>query len=167
MPDGSARGMSRIGIAAIAAALLLTCACSGGGGPGRDKNGQVTSPGDLSVFDLRVGDCFTPSKDVKAEIESVHVVPCKDSHTQESFALVQYDKGDTYPGDSELGNFADGACLARYQDYVGVNYLDSKLFYTYLLPSARSWNDGKDRKVVCIITTTGDSLTSSVKGSQR
>ncbi len=48
-----------------------------------------------------------------------------------------------------------------------MNYLDSKLFYTYLLPSARSWNDGKDRKVVCIVTTTGDQLQGSIKGSKR
>ena len=48
-----------------------------------------------------------------------------------------------------------------------MSYLDSKLFYTYLLPSARSWNDGDDRKVVCIVTTTGEELQTSVKGSQR
>jgi len=147
--------------------LVMLVACSGGGDASRGKDGQVTEAGDLSVFDLRVGDCFTPPKDPKAEIESVYVVPCKDSHTQETFAVVPYDNGDAYPGDAALRSFADGACLQRYEDYVGVSYLDSKLFYTYLLPSARSWNDGNDRKVVCIVTTTGEELQTSVKGSQR
>jgi Septum formation len=153
--------------ALAAAAITVTLVACSGGGPSRAKNGQVTEAGDLSVFDLQVGDCFTPPKEVKAEIQSVHVVPCKDSHTQETFAIVPYDKGDTYPGDTELDTFADGECLARYQDYVGVSYLDSKLYYTYMLPSARSWNDSNDRKVVCIVTTTGEELQTSIKGSQR
>jgi len=159
--------MLRIRAVAAAPIMAMLVACWGGGGPSRGKDGQVTQAGDLSVFDLRVGDCFTPPKDVKAEIDSVHVVPCKSSHTQETFAIVPYDKSDTYPGDAALRNFADGACLSRYEDYVGVSYLDSKLFYTYLLPSARSWNDGNDRKVVCVVTTTGDELQTSIKGSQR
>jgi Septum formation len=150
-----------------AATVAMLVACSGGGGPSRSKDGQVTDAGDLSVFDLQVGDCFTPPKEVKAEIQSVHVVPCKDSHTQETFAIVPYDRSDTYPGDAALDTFADGACLARYENYVGVSYLDSKLYYTYLLPSARSWNDGNDRKVVCVVTTTGEELQTSIKGSQR
>src|SRR5262245_55695526 len=97
--------------------MVMLVACSGGGGPSRSKDGQVTEAGDLSVFDLRVGDCFTPPKDPKAEIQSVYVVPCKTSHTQETFAIVPYDKSDTYPGDAALGTFADGACLERYEDY--------------------------------------------------
>ncbi len=153
-------------MAVVVAGLAFLAACSGGGLE-RGKDGQVTKAGDLSVFDLRPGDCFTPPKDVKAEIQKLHVVPCKDQHTQETFAVVNYDKGDVYPGDQVLTDFADGACLSHFQDYVGVNYLDSKLFYTYLLPSARSWNDGKDRKVVCIVTTTGDQLQGSIKGSKR
>jgi len=159
--------MSRIRAVAAAPLMVMLVACWGGGGPSRAKDGQVTHAGDLSVFDLQVGDCFTPPKEVKAEIQSVHVVPCKNAHTQETFAIVPYDKSDTYPGDAALGTFADGACLSRYEDYVGVSYLDSKLFYTYLLPSARSWNDGDDRKVVCVVTTTGDELQTSIKGSQR
>jgi hypothetical protein len=72
-----------------------------------------------------------------------------------------------FPGDKVLRTFADGACLERYQGYTGVAYTDSTLFYTYLLPSARGWSDGKDRKVVCLVTTTGDKLTASVKGAGR
>jgi hypothetical protein len=37
---------------------------------------------------------------------------------------------------------------------------------TYLLPSARSWQQGEDRSVLCFVTTTGDPLTNSVKGSK-
>lgn len=149
------------------AIVVVAAACGGGGGVNRGKDGHVTKAGDLSVFDLQAGDCVVPPTDVKAELEKVHVVPCKDAHTQEAFSVEKYTQGDAYPGDQALTSFADGVCLERYQGYVGVAYQDSKLFYTYLLPSARSWNDGKDRKIVCIITTTGDQLTASVKDSKK
>jgi hypothetical protein len=40
------------------------------------------------------------------------------------------------------------------------------LFYTYLLPSVRSWA-ANDRTVVCLVTTTGQQLTASMKGARR
>ncbi|GAB2460525.1 septum formation family protein [Jatrophihabitans fulvus] len=72
-----------------------------------------------------------------------------------------------YPGASVLKKFADGACAQAYGPYVGVDYLESDFFYTYLLPSARSWEQSGDRKVICFVTTTGGTLKSSVKGSKR
>jgi hypothetical protein len=151
----------------LVATVLVVAACSGGDGLKRGKDGRVTSSGDLSVFDVQAGDCVVPPTDVKAELEKVKVVPCKDPHTQEAFAVEKYDKGDAYPGDQALTAFADGVCLERYQGYVGVAYQDSSMFYTYLLPSARSWNEGKDRKIICLVTTTGDQLTASVKDSKK
>ena len=152
-----------------AAGLLLACAlvaCSGGGGAKR-VNGEITKGGDLDAAKLQPGDCMLAPTKVSANVTTVHVVPCKDAHPMEAYALVVYDKGDAYPGDKELGRFADGACLEHYSDYVGSDYQDSTLYYTYLLPSARSWQDNKDRTIICVITTTGDQLSSSVKGSQR
>jgi hypothetical protein len=120
----------------------------------------------VSVFHLKVGDCLVPPTAVKAEITSVKVVACREAHTQEVFALVTDPGGDNYPGASKLETFANGNCLEHYQGYVGVAYQDSSLFYTYLLPSVRSWA-ANDRSIVCVITTTGQKLTSSVKGSKR
>lgn len=72
-----------------------------------------------------------------------------------------------YPGEDVLSKFADGTCAQRFGEYVGVDYLDSKLFFTYLLPSARSWEQAADRNVLCFVTTTGGKLTKSVKGTKR
>ena len=72
-----------------------------------------------------------------------------------------------YPGDAALKLFADGACAQEYTGYVGKDYLDSSYFFTYLLPSARGWEQQKDRTVLCFVTTTGQQLTSSVKNSKR
>ena len=145
--------------------VLMAVACSGGS----TQHTSVGSHGhNVSVFRLKKGDCVVPPTTVKAEISQVEVVPCTTAHTQEVFGMADY-KSDTYPGPSALKSFADGACLQQYAGYVGVDYRDSSLFYTYLLPSARSWNSDvlNDRRVVCLVTTTGQTLYSPVKGSGR
>jgi hypothetical protein len=129
-----------------------------------------------SVFKVKVGNCVVPPTDIKAEITTVKVVPCSVAHTQEVFAFVTYGgaatsgatttAADAFPGTASLRTFADGACLQKFATYVGVDYRDSSLYYTYMLPSARSWSSSHDRSVVCLVTTTGQQLTASVKGSR-
>src|SRR4051812_30820840 len=100
--------------------MLLVAACSGDDDSvKRGTDGHVTSAGDVSVFDVLVGDCILPPTDVKAEVERVRVVPCNETHTQEAFAVESYTNGDAYPGDAALSAFADSACLEKYQGYVG------------------------------------------------
>jgi hypothetical protein len=145
-------------IAAVAAVLPLALAACGGS-TARGVN--------VSVFHLKVGDCLVAPTNIRAELSSVKVVACKKPHTQEVFANVDENSaGDNYPGDTALRTFADGQCLQRFRGYVGVDYRQSSLWYTYLLPSVRSWQ-ARDRTVVCVTTTTGQQLTSSVKGSRR
>ena len=50
---------------------------------------------------------------------------------------------------------------------MGVDYRDSELFFTYLLPSPRSWEQDEDRTTLCFVTTTdGAQLTQSVEGTK-
>ena len=153
--------------------LVVLAGCTG-------KSSSANGPGkSTSVFKLKPGDCVVPPTDIKAEITAVNVVHCSTPHTQEVFANVTYvpsvppgavtsvtTKTDSYPGDTALRTAANGLCLQQYAAYVGVDYRDSTLFYTYLMPSARSWGN-KDRSIVCILTTTGQTLTVSMKGSKR
>ncbi|MHB2022183.1 MAG: septum formation family protein [Mycobacteriales bacterium] len=148
-------------MAAVLSAALLA-GCSSSTGPHSVS---------LSVFSLRPGDCLAAPKSVTEQIATVTAVPCSAAHTQEVYAVVTYTgPGATdpsnYPGDPNLTQFANGACAARYQSYVGIAYQDSKYFFTYLLPSPRSWEQGHDRSVVCLVTTTGAVLYKSVKGSR-
>ena len=113
---------------------------------------------------------LSPPDEVQAGLEEVDVVPCADPHTQEVFELVEVETpedDDDFPGDSELDAFAQAECLDPFTDYVGVDYIDSSLFITYLLPTVQSWNEEGDREVVCIAQTTGEQLQGSVEGSQR
>jgi hypothetical protein len=158
------RGRAASGILALAVlgAVLAGCSSSGGG------NGSV------SVFSVQPGQCFQAPSKVQAELSSLQKVPCSTPHTREAYAIVHYSApgggGTTvsaYPGSDALSAFAKGACAQQYRGYVGVDYLDSSLFFTYLFPSARSWQSDDDRSIVCFVTTTGQPLTGSVKNSKK
>jgi hypothetical protein len=148
----------------VASAALAGCTGSGSGAH------------DESVFDVKPGKCFVAPKDVMVELSKLSSVTCSKAHTLESYASVTYtgssaasapSGGGAYPGNDALTKFAQGACAQRFTGYVGVDYLDSALYFTYLLPSARSWEQDDDRTVLCFVTTTGGTLKSSVKGSKK
>ncbi len=141
--------------------LLLTSGCGLFGG----------DDDSTSVFSVKPGECFEGQTKVKAQISDIKRLPCSDDHALEAYAVIDYEDGtgtkpDTFPGDEALTKFAQGACAGEFRRYVGVDYLDSSLFYTYLVPSARSWEDD-DRNVVCFATSTGEPLQGSVKGTKK
>lgn len=161
---------------AVLAALLIavmgmTASCSWVSGV--FHRSDASKPKSVTVFEASVGDCFVAPTQVKAELATLSEVPCTVAHQQELYAKIDYQATgsnsvtDPYPGDAVLDTYANGACAQAYTGYVGIAYPDSGLWMTYLLPSARSWQQGKDRSVLCFVTTTaGGSLTKSVKGSK-
>ena len=154
---------------ASAATLIAVAVLVSGCGWFDDSKSEKAA---VSVFDIKPGQCFNPPNTVKSELSRLHAVPCDQPHTQESYASVPFAHKDgsevsAYPGDAALKSFADGACAQEYSGYVGKDYLDSSYFFTYLLPSARGWEQQKDRNVLCFVTTTGQQLTASVKNSKR
>ena len=153
---------------AVAIALFTLAGCgvvSGWFGDDEPK------PQAVSVFQVSVGQCFATPEKVQQELADIQSVPCDVPHRQEAYSIVGYQaptgvQGDAYPGDSALAAYADAACAQSFQDYVGISYLDSTLYFTYLLPSARSWQESGDRSVICFATTTGEELSSTVKGTK-
>lgn len=154
--------------ARAATLIAVAVAVSGCGWFGDSKSAKAA----VSVFDIKPGQCFNPPSTVKSELSKLNEVRCDQPHTQESYASVPFANKDgseasAYPGDAALKSFADRACAQEYTGYVGKDYLDSSYFFTYLLPSARGWEQEKDRNVLCFVTTTGQQLTASVKNSKR
>jgi len=147
------------GAAVVAGVLTLLTGCAWFGDDGTDST---------QVLELSVGDCVVTPDEVQAELTDVTTVACDTAHQMEVYALVPdaLDGPEAYPGADALAAFADGACAERFADYVGVDYRDSDLFFTYLLPSTRGWSEG-DTTVTCLATTTGETLTASVAGSER
>lgn len=143
-------------------AVVLVSGCGWFGG-GDDK---------VSVFDLKIGDCVVTPQEVTAEVTKVVRRACAEDHQMEVYAFEEYvspgtDKAPSdFPGADAVTAFADGACAGSFTDYVGVDFRDSSLFYTYVLPTARSWSQDKDRTITCLATTTGSMLKGSAKGTK-
>ena len=153
----------RLALAAgIPVLALLLGGCS-------SAKGHISQP----VLTIKAGECFTSPTKVQAQLSSLPRVPCSVSHNQESYAVVAYTPtgssttSSAYPGSDVLSSFAQGVCAQEFTSYVGIDYLDSKLYFTYLMPSARSWETDDDRNVICFITRTGAPLTASVKGTKQ
>lgn len=153
----------RLAAAAIFATLLLG-ACSGDS-PDRDDDGRIVSSGDLGVYDLRVGDCVLFDSSVESANETVPVVPCEEPHQAEIYALVELEDLDQYPGERELSDRAELECIATFGDYVGAELADSTLFFTYMIPAVRGWQEDGDRTVVCLALGVGGPLEGSLRGS--
>lgn len=158
--------MRQCRLVALLALVGLLSGCGWFGG-GSSKSAE-------SVFSIKPGECFVAPAHVNAELSKIDEVDCSKQHSQESYALVRYSgqggagtASSAYPGSDELATFAKGACAQRFGAYVGVDYLDSSLYFTYLLPSARSWEQDKDRTIICFVTATGGTLNASVKGSKK
>ena len=166
--DGHRRVRHAIPVLGAAGMLLALGGCSWVSGMFADDGPPQES---VSVFDVSVGRCFAAQQEVQAELSALQAVPCTGPHRQEAFAVVDYQpptgvEGDAFPGDATLAAWADATCAQDFADYVGISYLDSSLFFTYMLPSARGWEQSKDRAVICFATTTGSELTSSVKAAK-
>ena len=151
-------GVLGVGVALVASG----CSWFGGGDDGSA----------VSVFDVEVGDCFLAPKEITTTFTTLSRVDCDVPHEQEAYAKATYtDPGtdstpETFPGEAALKSFADGVCAEQYADYVGIDYRDSELFFTYLLPSPRSWEGDADHSTLCFVTTTdGVQLTRSVQGT--
>lgn len=94
-------------------------------------------------------------------------MPCTEEHTHELYAVVPYDDGDVFPGLAALDAFAERSCVAEFEPYVGISVFDSTLTFSWLVPTLASWNNNKDRDVLCVVGPfDGSTLSVSVKGSQ-
>jgi len=159
---GSHRTRPRVALTVLPVlAGLLLAGCSG------DDDADATS-----VFSAKPGQCFLAPAEVEAQVSDLERVDCSEEHDHEAYAVVPYraageeEASEEFPGDEVLTNFAEGACAQEFGAYVGVDYLDSELFFTYLLPSPRSWQED-DRSVLCLVTAAGGGLEGSVKGTER
>lgn len=144
-----ARPLRALAPVVLAVLVAVTAPGCSDDGVSRGEDGRVTEAGDLSVFELQAGDCLVPPDRVDDELRTVRVVPCEQTHTQEVFFVDDLEDVEEYPGDEAVQALADSRCLGPFRDYVGIDYVDSSLFLTYLLPSVRSWDEG-DREIVCI-----------------
>ena len=152
---------------------VLTLVLVGGGAigglifnAGRDDTGEIAKPGDLTVGDLRVGDCYD-LKDANAEeVDQVTARPCGVEHEFEMFFVGEVPAG-TFPDTDGFLTFVDENCLSAFGAFVGTAYADSQLDVFWLEPTRAAWTAG-DRTIQCAVYDPSDArLTGSLAGSNR
>ena len=125
-----------IAIAVAAGGYLVNMALNAD----RDSTGAIVDSGDVSAFEIRVGDCFDDEgvfSQGNSEVSKVPGIPCAQPHDNEVYAV----------------------------SFVGKDYASSTLDIATLYPSRDSWNRQTDREVVCVVfDVNAKKLVGSVKG---
>jgi len=74
---------------------------------------------------------------------------------------------DTFPGESAIEAYVQDECIERFEDFVGIDYYESVIWYSAFWPSEGSWGSG-DREIICFLYE-GDlsKITGSLEGAAR
>jgi hypothetical protein len=136
----------------------------------RGDDGALSTAGNVTVDELRVGDCFNGSEFSEAEeteVTDVDGVPCTEPHAFEVFAVADY-AADVFPAtDSQFQTAFAEVCIPPFEDYVGIPYADSSLWASAITPSEDGWNGG-DREFICHLHEEDASpLSESQRGAAR
>lgn len=142
---------------------LAACGSDGTAEPPRDSTGQVIAPAEVDALDIHLADCFNnPGLD---SVEQVMVVPCSEPHDFEVFFSFELPDG-PYPGDDAIETTWFDGCLAEFEPFVGRKFDESALDVSAIYPTEQTWNELKDREVLCSITAIdGQKRTGSARGA--
>ena len=174
-------------LAGLAAVPLLRGACSGGDddahattttAPVADQTVTTAAPGAPpgaeveGLRQLETGQCFDPVEQADAAESAVYLVDCANPHTYEVYDVVEYEgegagRGTSYPGTATVQNWSEQACYDRFELFVGLRWTLSQLDIQVWWPSEQSWGR-TDRTVICtVVSSTGDPLTGTQRGTAR
>jgi hypothetical protein len=148
-------GLWVLGLAGvIVAATLLSANRS-------SATGQITKGGNVSIFSLRVGDCFqNPAGNSRLTVTDVTAVPCGTAHNAQAFAAFSATDV-SYPGNPRLLREASRGCQSRESGNLDRSKLTSTMSLHFLFPEQQSWADGH-RRVTCLVVDSAPDLTSSL-----
>jgi hypothetical protein len=156
-----------LAIATVAAASLALSGCSllgnivGGGATPPPS----TDPSSVDVFTLNVGDCLLDDKTSGDQITDVPRIDCSQPHNSEAYASVTMDDG-PFPGSTAVDDKAVADCKAKFNTFVGLDYDQSQLNFTYYYPTEASWAQG-DREILCLAVDPAGQVTGSLKNARR
>jgi len=118
------------------------------GSPETTASSNAVSSQMISVFDLRVGDCFD-DQSLDVEQTEVPLVDCSLPHDNELY--FEYAMTDpAFPGGDAVLDNSLLQCVAEFDGFVGFAYADSALDVFPITPTAESWVEG-DRTVYCAL----------------
>jgi hypothetical protein len=123
--------------------------------------------GTTAVGDLRVGDCVElPEENEDGLVARLETFDCDEPHRAEVIDVDDLrDRDEDFPGAAEVGERADAACRAAFDEYVGVPYLESAFEIFLITPTEDTWDS--DSEYVCLAFEPGEDLTGSIEGANR
>lgn len=72
-----------------------------------------------------------------------------------------------FPGDRYLADNAASTCRDAFEGYVGIPPDQSSYDYSWIVPTAETWEAGTRHGICLVISGDGDAITGVVKGSNR
>ena len=148
--------LSGLWVVAIIAVISIAIATSAD----RDSSGNITAGGRVSIFDLKVGDCFNGLEE--GRVTSVKAVPCGEPHDAEVFAVFNLTGSSSYPGEDALFDKAQDGCNDRLEGYSAKAVDDSSIDLYVFYPDSRSWSRG-DREATCVAGSSSQKHTGSLR----
>jgi Septum formation len=121
--------------------------------------------GGAEVVALGVGDCLDKSELEGSEVTEVETTECSEPHDAEVFASLEHADGD-YPGREAVEKEAQEECTARFEEFVGVPYAESEIYFSTLSPTEEGWDRADDRTSLCILLT-DEPVSESLEGAAR
>ncbi|HEU4489879.1 MAG TPA: septum formation family protein [Jiangellales bacterium] len=138
-----------------------------GGEPTETSASPTVSATSVDAYRVEVGDCLVGTGGDSEELEevlTVDTVPCDQGHGSEAYAVFDLEDASEYPGDKSVGDLAFAGCEERFAEWVGIEYVDSRLEIYVLHPTEASWTSSEDREVVCLVYDPVAPLTGSARG---
>lgn len=136
-----------------------------------DDARRAGEPREVSVLKLEAGDCINSPAlkgiegDETVMTETVTLLPCKDKHDLEVYAVLPLRAGD-YPGQTAIDRRA-GACFPAFRRFVGKPYAQSRFEVFYTFPTKQSWDLLGDRNVTCLAGHPKQKVAGTLKNRRR
>ena len=121
---------------------------------------------DEDVFILRIGDCINEwSADSEENVSSVPKIDCAEPHDLEVYYEGILDESGPYPGRDALGEMVNEGCVDAFEDFVGLDHMESALDFSSLMPTEESWDAG-DREYLCLVGQYGEQTSGTLEDSR-
>ncbi|MFT6973301.1 MAG: hypothetical protein ACJAV4_000523 [Pontimonas sp.] len=165
------RVLQRIIVGSTACVLLLSGCASADESSADDAPLAGSSPEEsggnlVSILSLNLGDCvLDPALPAGSDEAVVKVVKCSEPHDWELFAKLSLTEA-RYPGTSNVIAQGEDRCQSSFGNFIGVNFSESSLEFTFYYPTPSSWVDG-DRSIYCMAFDPGLRTTGSLLGANR
>ena len=123
-----------------------------------------------NVFSIKVGDCSNgPSTNTEeyVEVTDGEFVSCDDPNENEVYAVFELPDS-SWKGDDYVFEQAGIGCEARFEAFVGIEYMRSTLDVVIAYPLEKHWKEKDDRRIICSVREESYmKVSGSAKGSRR